>query len=63
MWIGDIINSKYFGDSDYIMRIIEKQDLNCKHEKYKPSLHRISEQIEDEQDNCTSDEDFPIMQK
>ena len=38
------------------MRIIEKTDVHCKQEKYRPSLHRISEQIEEEE-TYRSDED------
>lgn len=30
------------------MRTIEKTDIHCRQEKYKPKLHKISEQIEEE---------------
>jgi hypothetical protein len=54
IWLGDIAKSKIFSDSDYMMRIIEKTDLNCKQEKYRPSLCRISEQLEEESDRDSS---------
>ena len=51
VWIGDIDKSKIFNDPDYLMRVIEKTDLNCRQERYRPLLHRISEQIEEDEPN------------
>jgi hypothetical protein len=49
-WLGDILDSKVFQDSEYLMRIIEKADAACLLHRYRPSLNCIIES-----DECDDD--------